>query len=63
MIENIRETFIQMIDRSAWMDEKSKIKAMEKVRRNSLVLKKRQNPSILSLGSSDRTENRLSELF
>ena len=31
MIENIRETFIHMVNQSTWMDEESKTKAMEKV--------------------------------
>ena len=32
MINNIRDAFIQMLKNSSWMDEESKIKAIEKVR-------------------------------
>ncbi len=31
MIENIRTSFIDMIDKSTWMDDTSKRKAIEKV--------------------------------
>jgi hypothetical protein len=35
MIENIRKSFINMLDQSSWMDEASKVKAKEKVNINT----------------------------
>lgn len=32
MIEYIRETFMEMINQSTWMDSQSKVKAIDKVR-------------------------------
>ncbi len=37
MIDNIRNTFIEMLERSTWMDKDSKMKAIEKVNETQKV--------------------------
>ena len=57
MIEYIRETFIEMINQSTWMDLQSKVKAIDKVR---ATFDWTEQVALLTIGESRGRRIRLS---